>query len=119
MDHSKTGGWRGGISFAIIDDLSQDAVVAIVVETPSGVIKILAEPDFHDRSLVLRRTHMQGPRANLVGAGNLMALAQVMMERLDCDEIIVEGAVRTTGAHPGHAPRILRFARRRGVATIG
>jgi hypothetical protein len=117
LDHNEA--WQDGISFEIIDDLSEDAVVTIVVETPAGGIKILAEPAFHGRSLVLRRTHMQGPGANGVGASRLIALAQVMMDRMDCDEIIVEGAIRTTGAHPGHAPRILRFARRRQSATPG
>jgi hypothetical protein len=45
------------------------------------------------------------------GCWNLRILAQVLMERMVFD-VLVEGAIRTTEANPGHRPRVVRFTRR-------
>ncbi|QJD16436.1 hypothetical protein [Paracoccus sanguinis] len=55
-----------------------------------------------------------------VGSGQLtrtwmVRVAATVMEVLDYDAIIVQGASRTTGASPGHIPKPLRFARRGGA----
>jgi hypothetical protein len=42
---------------------------------------------------------------------DMRRVADLVMRELDYDSIIVEGAVRTTGARPGRRPRPLRFGR--------
>lgn len=80
----------------------------------------MAEPEELGRTLVLRRFHMQAQAgANSLGPGNLRLLADLVMERMDYDELVVEGAFRTTGANPGHRPRPRRFARRPVAAPGG
>ena len=100
------------ISFEIVDDMTSDPVVTVVVSTPDGTLKFMAEPEAQGSTLVLHGTHAQDAYANGVGAGNLLVLAQALMERMGFDGLVVDGAVRTTGAKPGHRPRALRFARR-------
>lgn len=99
------------VSFEIVDDMTSDPVVTVTVLTPGGALRFMAEPEVRDRTLVLHGTHVQGASANAVGAGNLRVLAQALMEGMDFDGLVVEGAIRTTGANPGRRPRILRFAR--------
>jgi hypothetical protein len=41
-----------------------------------------------------------------------MVIAQAVMEGMDLDGLIVKGALRSTGANPGHRPRDIRFTRR-------
>ncbi|MEO8716329.1 MAG: hypothetical protein ABI369_15090 [Acetobacteraceae bacterium] len=100
------------ISFEMVDDMTSDPVVTVTVSTPGGTLRFMAEPEVQGSTLVLRRAHAQGARANAVGAGNLLVVAQALMERMDFDGLVVEGAIRTTGANPGRRPRIHRFARR-------
>lgn len=84
--------WTGADSRLRLDDSLTDGDIATAeITTPVGVLMMLAEVRFEDRCL--------------------RWLAQAVMEVLDCDEIIVEGAVRTTGAGPGRRPGRLRFAR--------
>jgi hypothetical protein len=80
----------------------------------------MAEPDQDGRVLLLRGLHMhaESAGANVVGAANLRVLADMIMERMDYDELIVEGAIRTSGANPGHRPRQLRFTRRSVSASV-
>jgi hypothetical protein len=100
------------IAFEIIDDLTSDPVVTVVVSTPDGTLKFMAEPEQQGSTLILHTTHVQDARANAMGHGNLMVLAQALMERMGFDGLVVEGAIRTTGANPGRRPRPLRFTRR-------
>jgi hypothetical protein len=100
------------LSFEMVDDLTADPVVTIVVLTPDGRLSFMAEPEMTGSTLVLHRVHLQDAWANAVGAGNLMRLARTVMERMDIDGLVIEGAVRTTGANPGRRPRVLRFSRR-------
>ena len=94
--------WRpGDIAFDIVDDETDDPVVTVRFETPSGCILAMAEVEDHGRTLRLVRMHMQGAGASAVGAANLRILADVVMDRMDYDAIEIEGAVRTTGARPG------------------
>jgi hypothetical protein len=92
--------------------MTSDPVVTVVVSTPDGTLKFMAEPEAQGSTLVLRGTHAQDAHANAVGAGNLLVLAQALMERMGFDGLVVEGAIRTTGANPGRRPRLLRFTRR-------
>jgi len=97
--------------FEIINDMTDDPVVTLSVTTPVGVLMFVAEPVVSGTTLILRRTHVQDGQANAVGVGNLRVLAQALMERIGFDGLVVEGALRTTGANPGRRPGILRFTR--------
>jgi hypothetical protein len=100
------------ITFDLVDDMTTDPVVTVTVHTPAGVLKLMAEPERVGRTLVLHGLHLQDLSPNAIGAANLIVLAHVVMQRMDIDELIVEGGLRTTGANPGRRPRVLRFSRR-------
>ena len=102
----------GDLSFELIDDMTDDPVVTIVVTTPAGRLTFIAEPVSRGATLVLQGTHVQGAHPNAVGMANLMVVAQAVMEGMGFDGLEVEGALRTTGANPGHRPRPIRFTRR-------
>jgi hypothetical protein len=81
------------------------------VFTPHGGFRFMAEPEIVGSTLIVRGLHIQDARANAFGAANLQVLAQVVMERMGIDGIVVEGAIRTSGANPGRRPRAIRFTR--------
>jgi hypothetical protein len=112
MDHYSQVWMPADISFEIVDDSTSDPVVTVIASTPNGTSQLTAEPEVQGTTLVLRGTHIQGAYANAVGGGNLRILAQALMERMDFHGLLVEGAIRTTGANPGHRPRVVRFTRR-------
>jgi hypothetical protein len=112
MAHHKSLWGVADISFEIVDDMSDDPVVTLRIATPVGSLTFMAEPVMQGTILRLTRTHVQGAASNMIGAGNLLVIAQTVMEGMDLDGLVVEGALRTTGANPGHRPRVLRFTRR-------
>ena len=99
------------ISFEIVDDMTDDPVLTLMVFTPAGQLTFMGEPVIKGRVMIARGVHVQDGIPNSVGAGSLLVLARVLMERMEVDEFIVEGALRTTGANPGHRPRVFRFSR--------
>jgi hypothetical protein len=86
----------------------------IVINTPAGRLIAMAEPVLVGRTLTLRGFHVHGDRthANDIVAANLMVLAQMFMEAMNVDELVVAGGVRTTGANPDRTPHRIRFTRR-------
>ena len=106
--------WRTDeIKFIISEDLTKGPVLTVEIVTPAGVIYAMAEPVEQGRTLTLKGFHIQAVSdARLFGPGNLRFLAELVMEMMDHDELIVEGAVRTSGDRKGHRPRSRRFARR-------
>jgi len=102
---------REAISFELDDEMTSDPVFTVVAVTPVGRLKFMAEPELIGSVWWLRGAHIQGARPNAIGVANLHVLAQALLEKFEYDEFIVEGAIRTTGAHPGRRPRTLRFAR--------
>ena len=107
--------WKAeDLTFSFRADMSEGDIVAAVIETPVGALQVIAELEIKGgRTLILYRLHVQTDlKPNSVGIANLRALAQHVMDRMDCDEIVIEGAPRTTGARHGRLPGRLRFARR-------
>jgi hypothetical protein len=102
---------RGTISFELLRDMTEHPVVTLRVSTQGGVLEWMGEPEFHERTLRIRGAHAGGLEANRVGAGNLLQLAQALMEELDVDEIVIEGADRTSGSGPGRGPARIRLRR--------
>jgi len=107
------------ISFEPDEEMIDGTVVAALIATPLGTLRFIAEPELIGSTLTLHRTHLQGNIANQVGIANLHVLAQVLMERLGVDGLIVKGAIRTTGAHPGRQPGALRFIRKVRASPSG
>lgn len=103
------------LHFEIIDTLSDHPIVTIRIRTPAGVLMVMGEPVMRGRVLVMRRTHLHGTRPNAVGVRNLRLIAGLVMEGMDVDGLIIEGALRTTGANPGRYPEPVRFARDAGA----
>jgi len=107
--------WTGtDIEVILDDDLTDDPVVTAHILTPIGELLVMAEVEQHERELVLRGLHMHGVTLgpNELGWSRLRQLAHAVMERMDVDAIVIEGAVRTSGALRGHVPRTIRFSRR-------
>ncbi len=100
------------ISFETVDDMTDDPVVMLLVSTPIGRLAFMAEVVVQETTLVLRGTHVQGASPGAVGTANLGQIAQAVMERMGFNGLVVEGAVRTTGARPGRRPRDIRYTRR-------
>ena len=96
----------------LVTDLSDGDLVTIRVSTPVGAIEIMGMVTFDGPVVVVTNTHIQGLSANAVGVSNIRIIAEAVLERIDCDEARIEGAARTTGANPGHRPRVIRFTRR-------
>jgi hypothetical protein len=112
--------WTSGdIKFDDIDyDATDHPVVTIRMTTPSGLIEVMAEVAADGRALRLARLHVQSAaEPNEIGYPNWRLVATMVMESMGYDEIIVEGAVRTTGASPGRRPRPIRFTRRIRAAS--
>jgi hypothetical protein len=106
------------LAFEIRAEWTDHPVVTIEIATPVGLVMVMDEVTEVDRTLRLQGTHVQsGVAPNEIGPHNFRLIVDVAMERMDYDEIIVEGAVRTTGAHPGRRPRPIWFTRRSDAAT--
>lgn len=106
--------WKAGdLKFSLRTDVTEGDIVAAVIETPAGALQVIAELEDRGRTLVLHGLHVQTDlKPHSVGIANLRALAQHVMDRMDCDELVIEGAPRTTGASHGRLPGRLRFTRR-------
>jgi hypothetical protein len=89
-------------------------VVLARIATAIGTLVVMAEVELADRALILRGLHIQGEDVgvNELGVLGVRHMVRDAMEELDVDEIIVEGAARTTGANPGRRPGRLRFTRK-------
>src|SRR5262245_8968318 len=112
--------WAAGdVTFELDLEGSSHPVVLVKIGTPLGEIQLMAEPFEQGRVLRLLRTHVQSDAgSNAFGIASLRRIAEIAMERMDYDEIIVEGALRTTGANPGRAPQVpFRFRRRDRTGT--
>ncbi len=92
---------------------TEHPIITIEIETPAGLLLLMAAISRRSRSLTLSGLNMEGAVANTIGVANLLRLARLIMEGVDTDEIVVEGAVRTSGATPGRTPRPFRITRHR------
>lgn len=104
---------RDDVKFELVPEDTAESVVTIKVTVPGGVLIFMGEPVEIGRTLVVRGAHVEsrGVGPNGVGNYNLRLVAEVVMEEMDYDEILVEGEVRTTGANPGRRPGVIRYTR--------
>jgi hypothetical protein len=96
----------------IIADDSEGAIVTARITTSAGTIMAMAEVALEGRCPTLRGLHVRGEDvgANELGVSGLRRIVTQVLEELDVDEIVIEGAVLVTGAGPGRTPRRLWFA---------
>ena len=92
-----------------ISEVDDDCTVLCKVSEGSITLEALAEVIFEHRRCVLRGVHVQGSGANTIGTARLLRLVRLVKERLDVEELRIEGAARTSGAGPGRRPRPLIF----------
>jgi hypothetical protein len=76
----------------VVDTDSQGDLLTIEIGTPMGTISIMGEVDIVDRVVVIKGAHIQGEGGpNSLGIRNLRTLARFVLERIECDEAVVEG----------------------------
>lgn len=110
----------GEYRFTLLNDLSEDNLVAIRADRPGGeAILIWAEVELEGRMAILRQPFIGGfdaaARRDLrgrLGHGGVLQLVQEAMEQFDVDCIRIEQARRISGANPGRAIDNLVFRRR-------
>jgi len=102
------------IAITLRHDLTEDPVVTAEIKTPDGTIWVMADLSITDNVMTLRQVHIHGHDVGSGGYGarQLRWLAQAVMEAIDVNLTIVEGASRTTGANPGRRPGPIRFQRK-------
>ncbi|MEI7606497.1 MAG: hypothetical protein WCJ64_03840 [Rhodospirillaceae bacterium] len=99
----------------LVEDMTDSPIVTARIATPDGDVSVMAEAETVGRCLWLRNLHIHGenigPRQ--FGYSRLRGLVAAVIDTLESyDEIIVEGASRTSGAGKGHRPHPIRFARK-------
>jgi hypothetical protein len=101
------------VKFEFEGEATSGEVLTVRIETPVGAIFAMAIPREVGRTLVLDGFNIHSDAgARATGWTNLRMLAELVMERMDYDEIVIQGTARTTGARPGRIPGRLRFTRR-------
>jgi hypothetical protein len=107
--------WSGGVvSFELDDELTTGSIGTLVVRSLAGEIRIMGEVLEFGRRVHVVGAHIGGAGPHVLGRTGLLALARAFAETFDVNEILIEGAARTTGARPGHRPRALRWHRDTG-----
>lgn len=98
------------VTIEIVYDASEGEVVTARIAIPGGSIELMGEIAESGRTLLVTGVHVavRGP-AGLLTKATIETIARRVMKEMDYDEIVVEGAARTTGARPGHRPRRFRF----------
>jgi len=97
------------LDLCIVVDQSEDPHFVAIIETNRGRLETLCEAILSDKTLELKGLHIGGDPRVEWGWADLRALARLVMERLDVDEIVVTGGVRTTGGNPGRQPKQWRI----------
>jgi hypothetical protein len=100
---------------------SDGDTVSIDLETAAGSLRVVADVRFIGRIAYASGLHIQGNDRgrNAFGWASLRGFALAVLDWLgdDYDELVIKGAVRTSGANPGRRPGDLRFTRRLRSST--
>jgi hypothetical protein len=98
------------IAFDMQFDHSEGQVWTITIMVPGAMIELMGEVSDEASRLVAKEVHIQVTGTTpVLTRGNMKVIAQKIMEKMGYDSIIIEGAVRTSGARPGNRPRQFRF----------
>ena len=105
---------KNDIVIELDEYMTDDPVMTATISTPDGEVMVMAEMLTDGSALVLRRLHIHGENVgkNEFGHTRLRNLVGAVLDALEAyDEIVVEGAVRTSGAGKGRRPCAIRFTR--------
>jgi hypothetical protein len=80
-------------------------VVELLGTTAHGEINIVISLQRDGTDLLLTGLHIDGPGRGAVGLSMLRELARMFGRQYHVSRVIVQGGIRTTGAHPGRVPR--------------
>ncbi len=110
------------IAFRLDESLTVGRVWTFFVDVPGYMLKVMAnegETSPDGKQITLSGVHMDGPGPNEIGVPNLRMIGDRFCEVFGYDELVVQGASRTTGASPERSPGHLRFKRGRATAAAG
>ncbi len=86
-------------------------VVHFQVVLDQGVLEIITNYEVRGSTLTLREFHCDGLRPGALNRAGLNAVARELMELANVQNLIVYGAVRSTGPLKGRRQRPKRFRR--------
>lgn len=82
-------------------------VMEVLIRASSGDVTVMAGFGMEGGTLVLRDLHIEGPGAGTLSPARLRSFARELGRQEGAEKVIVQGAKRTTGANPGHHPRVI------------
>ena len=104
------------VTLHFLDKESEGDIVTVEFETAAGSLHVMAEVQLVGRTAYASGLHIHSNDRgrNAFGWAQLRTLAWTALDWLgdDYDELVIKGAIRTSGANPGRRPRDLRFTRR-------
>jgi hypothetical protein len=92
-----------------VDSSEQPPVALVRIATPIGIIELLGAIWFNGRTLHVNEVHVGGLSRGACGRDGLNAIGRKLLEVADVDQIIIQGATRTTGCNAGRIPKVIRF----------
>lgn len=95
-------------AFEILE--TDGSAVHMYVDTHAGQLEVMTAQSMQGSTLLLEGFHIEGPGAGSISStmelrSNLRAYGRLN----NAEEVVLKGAVRTTGANPGRIPRTLRI----------
>lgn len=94
------------------DNSIEPPIVMIRITTPAGIIELLGAAWYDGRTLHISEAHIGGLSRGACGRAGLNAIGKKFLEVAVVDEIIIQGAARSTGRNVGKVPRAIRFPHR-------
>ena len=95
--------------WTVVDYADDEDVVLVRLRDGVSEIAFAARVHLTARRAVLSGFDIQGAGRNTIGVAVLRQLAGWIKEKLDVDELRIEGSLRASGASPGRRPRPLTF----------
>lgn len=92
-------------SVTVVD--RDEDVIEVLIRTPYGDVTVVTGFGMEGDALVLRELHIEGPGAGTLSPARLRSYARELGRQEGVRRVIVQGAKRTTGANPGHRPRVI------------
>ena len=104
------------VTFRFLDKETVGDIVTVEFEMAAGSVLVMAEVHAVGRTVYASRLHIQSNDRgkNAFGWAQLRVMALAALKWLgdNYDELVIKGAVRTSGANPGRQPGDIRFTRR-------
>jgi hypothetical protein len=94
-------------SFQVLEQ--DEDVVELTITGPQGTITVITGWQVANDTLTLDGLHLDGSGPGVFGPTALLAMAKELGRHVGVRVVIIHGAVRTTGANPGHRPREIRI----------